>query len=335
MGQATFMLLPIMEISLDAQNPRIALWIEMYGDKITAEQMSLALGAGMSSESESKTTFHSLREAIRTSGGIIHPILVNRETSGKLLVIEGNTRTMIYREFIEQKVAGNWEKIPAMVYDNLTPSEIDGIRLQAHLVGPREWDPYSKAKYLNHLRKIEHLTFAQIVDFCGGRKREVQDYIDAYNDMEAFYRPVCESRDEEFLPERFSSFMELQRPRIVESLVKSGFTKHDFANWVAGKLLSPQSTVRALPRILGFPKAKEIFLRDGAQEAMRILDVPTPDQALNDASLLDLAREISRRVLNLAYEDLLRLRANVNESENICEARDNLQQLCSDIASFE
>ena len=73
-----------------------------------------------------------------------------------------------------------------MVYDNLSQAEIDAIRLQAHLVGPRDWDPYSKAKYLDHLRNAKHLTLDQIVDFCGGRKREVLDYISGYTEMEKY-----------------------------------------------------------------------------------------------------------------------------------------------------
>jgi hypothetical protein len=332
----TFKLLPVNEISLDVANPRIAKWIEIYGDDITAMQMSLALGAGDESDSEGGTTFHSLREAIRTSGGIIHPILVNQEQSGQIVVIEGNTRTLIYREFLEQGIKGSWENIPAMVYEELLPTEVDAIRLQAHLVGPRAWDPYSKAKYLDHLRNKEHLTFNQIVDFCGGRRREVQDYIAAYHDMEAFYRPLLQS-DDQFDPTRFSSFVEFQRQRVKEAVIKAGFDKSDFASWVQNHLLSPQSTVRSLPRILENPKAKEVFFKDGAQEAMKLLDVPSPDQALKDAPLKDLAREISRRVLNMTYAELQRLRNQIDGQENeaICEARDHLQQLCSDIVSSD
>lgn len=332
----TFQLLPVNEISLDVANPRIAKWIEMYGGDISAEHMSLALGAGDDSDGEGGTTFHSLREAIRTSGGIIHPILVNREEDGRLLVIEGNTRTLIYREFLEQGARGDWERIPAMVYEGLETNEADGIRLQAHLVGPRAWDPYSKAKYLDHLRNSEHLTFSQIVDFCGGRRREVEDYIAAYHEMEAHYRPLLES-DDQFDPSRFSSFVEFQRPRVKQAVLNEGFTATDFAQWVRDHLLAPQNTVRSLPRILPHPNAKDVFLKDGAQEAMKLLDVPSPDQALKDAPLQELAREISRRVLNMKYGELQRLRSGIGSPENeaICEARDHLQQLCTDLASAD
>jgi hypothetical protein len=335
-GQCSFQRVPVDQLTLDLRNPRIAKWVEMYGAKISAEQMSLALGAESGQAEESSTTFYSLRESIKTNGGIIHPIIVNKESDGRLIVIEGNTRTLIYREFLQQGIAGDWAAIPAMVYEGLTERDVDAIRLQAHLVGPRAWDPYSKAKYLDLLRNSRHLTLDQIVDFCGGRKKEVLDYISSYHDMETYYRPLLES-DDQFDPTRFSSFVELQQSRIKEALLNSGFTKEDFAKWVRDQLLTPQNTVRQLPRILGNAKSKEVFLQDGAQEAMKLLDVPAPDEAIKDATLEQLAREIIRRVLNMSYSELQRLRASAAGAENgaICDARDQLTQLCSDIASDE
>lgn len=165
----SFELLDVNSLELDRSNPRIAQYLEMYGDDITAEQMSLALSSGDSLAGDTGTTFHSLRESIKTCGRIIHPIIVNRDAGGKLVVVEGNTRVLIYRELLDQGHGGNWATIPAMVYRELGADQIDAIRLQAHLVGPRQWDPYSKARYLDHLRNSEHLTLAQIVDFCGGR----------------------------------------------------------------------------------------------------------------------------------------------------------------------
>ena len=55
----------------------------------------------------------------------------------------------------------------------MTREEIDAVRLQSHLVGPREWDPHSKAKYLNQLRNDKYLPVSQIGDYCGGRQDDV------------------------------------------------------------------------------------------------------------------------------------------------------------------
>ena len=329
-----FQRLSVSELRLDESNPRIAHFLAMYEGKVTAEQMSLALGAADGEEnSSSGTTFRSLRESIRTNGGIIHPIIVNSTDEG-YIVIEGNTRTLIFQEFDKRGEAGDWGTIPALVYYGLDKTSIDAIRLQSHLVGPREWRPYSKAKYLHLLRNSQHLTWGQIVDFCGGREREAQDYVAAYEDMEQYYRPLLDS-DNDFDPTRFSAFVELQRPRVISALAENGFTKSDFARWIRDQLLFPLNTVRQLPSILRDPKSTEVFLKSGATEAQKVLDMPSPDEAIQDASFEVLARELSRRVLTLSYGELQRLRADLgtNEILALTDARDHLIQLCEDIAS--
>jgi hypothetical protein len=330
----TYELLDVTALELDLSNPRIAQYIEMYGDNITAEQMSLALGAGDSLAGDGGTTFHSLRESIKTCGRIIHPIIVNQDPDGKYTVIEGNTRVLIYREFLAQGIDGAWAEIPAIVYMSLSPADIDAIRLQAHLVGPRQWDPYSKAKYLDHLRNSAHLTLAQIVDYCGGRKKEVSDFIDAFHDMERYYRPML-AHDAEFDPSRFSAFVELQNPRVKKAVLDAGFSYTDFARWVKDQLIFPLNTVRQMPRILANERSRAVFLSDGAQEAITVLDAPTADAALAEASLAQLAREIAKRVAHLPYSEVQRLRQDAvgEEKDMLREARDSLSQLCADIES--
>lgn len=325
-------LVPVDELVLDRSNPRIARLVEIYRGEITDHQMRLAMGAEVETNA-GETTYHSLRVSIQTNGGVIHPIIVNECDEGKV-VIEGNTRTLIYKEFNERGVAGDWSRILAIIHRDLSQQDIDAVRLQAHLVGPRQWDPYSKAKYLNYLRNSQHLTWDQVVDFCGGQKNQARNYVAAYNDMEEFYRPILAS-DDQFDPTRFSAFEELQRPRVQQSLVDNGFGKGDFAKWVDQGLIYPLNTVRSLPAILNTPEARKVFLEDGAKAAVRVLDTPEPGEVLKEATLEQLASEINRRVLELSYAELTRLRSDVASYrvELITEARDNLEQLCQDIAS--
>lgn len=327
-------MLSIETLVLDTSNPRVARFIEMYSGEVTDEQMSLALGAANYEQGENTTTFQSLRASIKTHGGVIHPILVNKENEHRLVVIEGNTRALIYRQFRSDDESGKWDEIPAIVYDQLDKKEIDAIRLQAHLVGPRQWDPYSKAKYLDYLSNSEHLTTDQIIDFCGGQKTEVHRFIDAYNDMEDHYRPLVAS-DDQFDPTRFSAFVEMQTPRVQEALVTSGYTKSDFAKWVNDQTLYPLNRVRRLPAILSNPQARSVFLTDGAREAEKVLDSPSTIEALEDATLAQLANALLDRIAKMSYTDLLCLREDLNTPENhaLTEARDRLAELCSDIAS--
>jgi len=247
--QSRFEVVPVDRLEWDLKNPRIARLLEMYKEPLTDSQVELALIAGTGQESEGGPSFSALKQAIRTNRGIIHPIIINKEQDGRLIVIEGNTRVLIYRQFLKEGIQGDWEHIPCMVYECLSEQTIDAIRLQAHLVGVRQWDPYSKGKYLNHLYNGQHLTLDQVVDFCGGDKHEVLNYINGFNDMEQYYRPVLDS-DAEFDATRFSAFVELQAQRIRDALLRAGFTKTDFATWVHEHRLYPLETVGNLPRIL-------------------------------------------------------------------------------------
>ena len=333
-GNGQFAMLRVETLVLDTSNPRVARYIEMYGGAVTDEQMSLALGAANYEQGENTTTFQSLRSAIRTHGGLIHPILVNKEAEKRLVVIEGNTRALIYRQFKSNDSSGRWDEIPAIVYDKLPQESIDAIRLQAHLVGPREWDPYSKAKYLDYLSNTEHLTTDQIIDFCGGQRSEVHRFIDAYNDMEGSYRSLLAS-DDQFDPTRFSAFVEMQAPRVQEALLTSGYTKTDFAQWVHDQRLSPLNLVRRLPAILGNREARSVFLAHGAREAQKVLDSPSTAEALEEATLRQLATVLVGRIEKMSYPELRRLREDLDTAENhaLTEARDQLAELCKLIAS--
>lgn len=270
-SKVTYEMVSVDLLELDVKNPRIAQWIEMYGESVDENGMKLALMRGGPDDAAAGTSYSGLKQSIRTNGGVVHPIIVNRESNGKLLVIEGNTRLILYREFKKDgRHGGNWDMIPALVYDNMSEEEKDAIRLQSHLVGAREWDPYSKAKYLDALRNKLGLPFSQVVDFSGGNQREVEKLVGAYTDMEEFYRPLVD--DQSFDYTRFGGFVELQNPRVIEALVISGFTKTDFAKWIKERKLHPLNTVRQLPRILQTEKSKQVFLAGGAEQALKLLD---------------------------------------------------------------
>ena len=91
--------LPVENIELDKNNPRIARGLAYY-DPITSEILALLLGS-------TSDACASLRESIRENKGIIHPIIVNRKSDGTYVVIEGNTRLQIYKDFIANDEPGD------------------------------------------------------------------------------------------------------------------------------------------------------------------------------------------------------------------------------------
>ena len=196
---STYIEIPVEDIELDKSNPRIARGIAYYGENITSETMALLLG----STSEACA---SLRESIRENGGIIHPIVVNKRTGNSYVVIEGNTRLQIYKDFIKNGVPGNWTTIRAIVYDNLDTERIHAIRLQAHLIGPREWDPYSKAMYLHYLADVEHMSI--IVDWIN---HSIENSF-----MQGAFYSTCITLLAPFLVEFFVDYKSSNRSKKVE-----------------------------------------------------------------------------------------------------------------------
>ena len=325
-GPSTLQLVPVDDIQLDRANPRIRKFLEMYGEEPTPEQFYLALGAAGDEEGDHSATFEKLKNSIQTNGGIIQPVILNRK-NGKYICVEGNTRVALYKKFESEKVKGGWTHIPALVYDEMQEFHIDSIRLQVHLVGTRQWDPYSKAKYLHYLRHDKNMPLAMLVEFCGGREREVIESVNAFSDMETYYRPIVQEGS--FDTSRFSGFVELQKPNLKQSIAEAGFTLTNFAEWIRDQKLYPLNTVRLLPRILRNQKARDAFLKYGARRASELLDRPALSKALSEASIGQLASALTQAIYQLPWLEAEKLRKDSagETAELLQEALDALKGL--------
>ena len=325
--------LPINEVELDIDNPRIKQYVEMYKDHVSSEGIALALSAGGNSDNTS--SYRALKESIKTNGGIINPIIVNRKSNGSLVVIEGNTRLQIYKEFNKNDPTGPWSHIIAMVYDNMEINHIHAIRLQAHLVGPREWDPYSKAKYLYQLSEIDHLPMTTIISYCGGKSRDVHKFIEAYKDMKESYIPQAEYMGMDPDPREFSKFAELQNGTVVHALVKKGFSKNDFAKWVLEGKIDNAQNVRRLPDILSDPIAKKEFLKSNISQAIKHLHLDEKkNKLLENISTDSLVTELVQRFQHIEYAEVRNLKSNFlysNQKTHLFDLSEELKGLLEDI----
>lgn len=298
--------LDINQIELDKSNPRIADYLEYYDEEnLDSDTMALLLGT-------STDSCASLRESIKENGGIVHPIIVNHFPDNRYVVIEGNTRLQIYRDFCKKNIPGNWTTIKAIVYENLDDSSIHSIRLQAHLVGPREWDAYAKAKYLDYLANTLHMPMNELVSYCGGSSKaaEIKQMIVAYQDMQKYYRPLC-SDDSMFNIKKFHGFVELQKRNVLEALKLHGYTKLDFSKWMVDEKFSKLEDVRRLPAILNSKKATEAFFKINSQAAKKVLAVEeiSPD-SLKDVPYEMLAKELIKRMNEFQILEIMYLRTD-------------------------
>ena len=305
-----YMNLSINDVKLDLENPRIKQWLEIYGENITSEGIALALSA--SSGSSSTSTYSALKESIKVNGGIINPIIVNKNSQGELIVIEGNTRLQIYKEFAESDPEGPWQEIIAMVYDNLPIEQIHAIRLQTHLVGPREWDAFSKAKYLHQLSVVDKLPMAMIESYCGGKRTEIRKLIDAYVDMTTYYFKKADEVGIDPDPREFSKFAELQNRSIQDALLVHHYTKEDFSQWVIDGNIDNAQNVRKIPAILANPVAKDVFIKSTASDAIQHLSTGSQKNlnTLSTATMYELAQTLTNRIRTIEYKEVKALTSN-------------------------
>ena len=324
--------LPITSIVLDPRNPRVAPALESVEGVPPENFIELALGqfAPDDEDKGASTTFSSLKASIRAYKGLINPIVVTPREDGTYVVIEGNTRVSIYRQLALEKIPGAWDSIPAIVRQDILEDGEHAIRLQAHLVGPRQWRPYAKAKYLHMLYMDQKLSVNEILDYCGGnaRKREIEDYIAAYTDMQDHYMPLIGQNQPDY--SRFSAFIELQKPQVKQSIVKSNFTLDDFAQWVHESRISPLNTVRQLPRILGNPEARKKFLSHDAREAMKVLEQPSSNAAIKEATIEQLANAMASKIRALNWPDVKGLSEDHDSqrAQALTDCFEELHDLC-------
>ena len=308
--------LDIEKVELDMENPRIVKFLEMYSESaLTGEAVALALGSSGNSE-DGSTGYYNLKDSIRVSKGIIHPIIVNYQSNlKKYVAIEGNTRVQIYRELKEEEPDEPelWTHIPAIVYQDLPKEQIDMIRLQAHLVGPREWDAYSKAKYLYQLNVVEKMPMSQLVNYCGGKASEVPKQIRAYEDMETYYRKALED-ESAFDSKEFSKYVELQG--VKNAIFQNGFTLDDFTQWVLEDKFRMAIDIRKLPKIFANKEATKIFLESNFDKAIvLVMDPDSKSKSLSKATLVDLCNEITERINEMGLKTVEKIKNEDEESK--------------------
>ena len=339
--KSTFQLLDVNTTQFDYENPRIKKALEKYGDKITPQRISFALRTA-SDESSAAASFSKLKDSIRALGSITQPISVVMRDDIPVC-IDGNTRLAIYKDYLDNETEGNWSNIPALVITDATQKDIESIRVSAHLIGPREWPAYEKARYLHYLYNQEFMEFGEMVVLCGGNKVGIKNQIEAYEDMNKYYRDRVD--DTAFHIDRFSGFVELQKSGIKESIFDAGFDLEDFGNWIRDGNIRLLRNVRQLPKVLSDEEARSSFVEGGIgsiEYAIKIVDtnretsVSTGQniKTLEHATLYSLASVLANRISELPFGDLQRLKENQTEdSQETLLAFEDLRERLGELLS--
>jgi len=313
--------LPVSEIKLDLENPRIQTSLEKYGDNLKPELLHLALMGG--GDRDPQASFDKLSKSILANGGIKVPIIV-RKVNGEYICTEGNTRLSIYTNFKKKGKEGNWDTIPSLVSENPSEEEIEITRMTSHIVPARQWHAYAKAAYLHELRFKKNFDYAQMIAVCGGNKSSIDKSIDAYTDMNENYRDRLDD-DTQFDEFRFSGFEELQKAGVKESIFNAGFSLNDFGDWIRFGQIKRLENVRLLKKVLSDPDATEIFTTGGInsiQKAYAYIENKNRDEddvPLLNATLYQLAKTTTKKIDGLTSNQIEDIKNNVDDSDSLSE----------------
>ena len=99
------------------------------------------------------------------------------------------------------------------------------------------------------------LDYDQIIQLAGGNRRDIQQRIDAYENMNEHYRDKVS--DDAFKIERFSGFVELQKAGIKDSIFDAGLTLDNFGEWIRDGKIYKMADVRQLPKVLRNDETKK------------------------------------------------------------------------------
>lgn len=311
--ESTYRPIRIDQIDFDKENPRIKVALEKYGDKLDDQRIRFALQTATEGSS-STSSYRSLKDSIRAARGVSVPIVVWPD-GDRFVCVDGNTRLAIYNELDDEKVPGDWTTIKCLVLDNPTQTDIETIRVTAHLVGAREWPAYEKARYLHYLRNVEFMDYDELIARCGGNKTTITRQIDAFHDMNEFYRDV--STDDAFKVDRYSGFEELQKSNIKDAIFTAGFDLHDFGRWIRDGQIYRLADVRKLPLVLADDEAQTTFVTGGVRSIEDAIDIAEakrredvrPSQSetsVADASMVTLAEALLDRIKALPRQGLRR-----------------------------
>ena len=286
------------------------------------------------------SSYTQLRDSIQASGGVMAPVTVTHREDG-YVCIDGNTRLAIYKQFLKEGMRGSWSKIRALVLEDVDERDIEMIRVSAHLVGSREWPAYEKARYLHYLRNQEFMDYNEMIALCGGNRTDIERQIDAYQDMNEYYRDIVD--DTAFHIDRFSGFVELQKPKIKEAIFDAGLDLKQFGEWIRDGKIYRLADVRQLPRVLRDDEARNAFLDGGPrsiEDAVALLDHKTErertetadDTKLDTVSVYQLAAILARRINDLPYSEVRTLKSN--ESDEVADQIQALEDLSESLRNL-
>ena len=313
--------LPLDEVTLDPNNPRIANTVA-----IGITETGAALQARLETLLWADDDVRDLYRQVLINKGLIERIIVRPDHR----VVEGNCRTVVYRKLREkQPNEARWRNIPARVLpDDIADRDVAILLGEMHVAGKNTWTPFEKAGHVYRM----HNDFALVQDEIALRlrmsKSKVNQLIRAFDMMKNQYLPKypgpASSR-------KFSYFEEVfKKPPLRDWILATPQNERQFIDWVGKGRLDQGAQVRDLPAILEDEEAIAALTRDGFAAAQRVL---AEDNPVITSKLFKRMVEMTDALRKAQLDDVQRVRQAKNSRarkivQELKESLDRFTDLC-------
>jgi hypothetical protein len=271
--------LPIRELALDPDNPRIhhAVKQKFKGGRVKQDDL-LALIYEQPGVPE-------LYATIRDNGGLQEPIFVRPD--GR--VIEGNCRAVSYLKLNKAKPNEEaWKTIPAFVVPRITERQVAIFQGSQHVAGKITWRAYEKVGHLHTMHTRLGMTPADIARTIGLRENSVKQDLQAYAAMTEKLLPKMTTGND---LQKWSYVQEFYKCRNLAEYRAKSENVDEFISMVAEGRFKKGEEVRKLGQVLKVPTALRVLKKKGITEALT--EVAKVDPTVNSSIMKKLKNATS------------------------------------------
>lgn len=267
--------IPIDDIVLDEENPRIGYWRDnllRITDATSQGDLELAIKSGNIDE------YNRLKRSIEANDGASEMIWVMK-SGAKYVCIDGNTRLIIYKDLRDKYPKKDlYKKIKAKIL----PEKIDDrarnfIRLIAHLRAQNDWQAYERARMLYILWYQKGYTEEELKNTTKLSLNDIRRWREAYKNMNDQFLPKYAHKSDALM--KFSYFVEYESKKIKDGMKKNGLDVNDFCDWVGNDEINRAQDVRDLKKIFENHEIINVLKEDGFQAAKEELSLSVPAYA--------------------------------------------------------
>jgi hypothetical protein len=311
---------PIGELRVDPDNPRIRFQIEHGGKKKPENEGELL------ELIRAQPGYDDLQKQIRTLGGIFDPIIVRHNGT----VVEGNTRlaalTLLH---IANRSDPKWKTVPITRLPVDIPEEtVEMLMANFHIAGKTVWRPAAQAEHIYRLIKERNVSAQRVADETRMSKKKVEQYVEAYEYLIKEVLPEVPKNGkldrQSILEKKFSHALEFVAGKKLQSVRDDVDSRKNVATMIANDKITGLE-VRKLPELLANKKAKAVLIKDGYKAAS---DVHKKTDPAANSKLVKAIKGMTEMLSSMQQDEIELLRSHA-------KARATLSALAEIVANVQ